>query len=447
MKKVGLLFFLVLLLGTAWLAIKYLPQIEIATGYAAKNACSSYFQGRELEDIKAIDLASSPLNLVEVSLDKSKAEVTATLLGLKPKTAIYRRGLGCTLLQGQDDFHIERHSFYKDKKGPSSTLIPQHSLVGIDKKGLDKVKQVGLDKEGEWLKQTTSLLIVQNDSLVAEYYAADFDSESEILGWSMTKSVCNLLIGMMVKDQLISVDDKNLFPAWENDKRKDITLAHLLKMNSGLLWQEEYSSISDITNGLFMQEDIVSYAREKELESSIGSKWEYSSGTTNLISGVMKRRFESYQDYLDYPHEKLFKPLGIQHATMETDESGNYIMSSYMYAKARDWAKLGMLYLNQGNWQGEQLIDSSYISWSLSSAAEADPNYGAQIWLNAHHKDYPSAPESAYKFSGYNGQDVVVIPSMELVVVRTGLSKGPPFDMDAVLKEVINIWGSQEPSS
>jgi len=163
-----------------------------------------------------------------------------------------------------------------------------------------------------------------------------------------------------------------LFPAWENDKRKDITLAHLLKMNSGLLWQEEYSSISDITNGLFMQEDIVSYAREKELESSIGSKWEYSSGTTNLISGVMKRRFESYQDYLDYPHEKLFKPLGIQHATMETDESGNYIMSSYMYAKARDWAKLGMLYLNQGNWQGEQLIDSSYISWSLSSAGSAD---------------------------------------------------------------------------
>jgi len=212
-------------------------------------------------------------------------------------------------------------------------------------------------------------------------------------------------------------------------------------MDSGLQWQEEYAEISDITQGLFAEEDIVQYARSKSLESAIGTTWEYSSGTTNLISGIIKRTFESYQDYLEYPHQRLFRPLGIEDAYLETDEAGNYIMSSYMFAKPRDWAKLGSLYMNYGNWQGQQLIDSSYISWSLLPTS-ADPNYGAQVWLNHNHKDYPSAPENSYKFSGYNGQYVIMIPDEDLIIVRTGESKGPAFDMDKVIAEIIKATKS-----
>jgi len=109
-----------------------------------------------------------------------------------------------------------------------------------------------------------------------------------------------------------------------------------------------------------------------------------------------------------------------------------------MFAKARDWAKLGLLYLHHGLWEGQQVVDSSYVDWSIKPTT-ADPNYGAQLWLNANHKDYPSAPEDTYKFSGYDGQYVIIIPSKELVIVRTGLSKGPPFNMDLVIKRTLEL--------
>ncbi len=435
-KLIFFLFFVLILFGIA--GYKFYPQLEVATGYAAKIACSNYFQGRELEEIKEIDLAEFPLNLVTLELDKAKAEVNSSLLGLKPKTAIYRRGLGCTLLKGEDDFHIERHSFFQDKKQQPSTILPASSLARQRKDKLEEIKTLAMDARGIWDKKTTSLMIVYRDSLVAEFYANGFTSETEILGWSMTKSVCSLMAGAMVQDGLLNIHEDNLYPAWENDDRQNISLANLLKMNSGLSWQEEYASISDITQGLFMEEDIVSYARNKQLDNKIGQEWKYASGTTNLISGLMRRKFEAYQDYLNYPQQRLFQPLGIQHATIETDEAGNYIMSSYMFAKTRDWAKLGLLCLHQGQWNGTALIDSSYMEWALSSST-ADPNYGAQFWLNTNQKDYPSAPEDAYKFSGYNGQYVIIIPSKELVIVRTGLSKGPPFDMDKVIGAVIDL--------
>jgi len=207
-------------------------------------------------------------------------------------------------------------------------------------------------------------------------------------------------------------------------------------MNSGLEWTEQYGSISDITQGLFMEEDFINFARSKPAELEPGKEWEYASGTTNLISGLIKRRFESYQDYLDYPHDKLFSALGLDNPVMETDEAGNYIMSSYMWATARDWGKLGQLYLNKGNWNDQQLIDTSYINWSLQPHP-ASPDYGSHVWLNTTQKEFPSAPASMYWFSGYEGQYVFVIPQENLIVVRLGLSKGPPFNMDEVLREIL----------
>ena len=242
----------------------------------------------------------------------------------------------------------------------------------------------------------------------------------------------------MIKEGYLDTLEKNLFAEWTDDDRAKVSLANLLKMNSGLNWQEEYTSVSDIIQGLFMEEDMVSFVKQKSLEEGIGQEWKYSSGTTNLISGYMRNKFDSYQEYLNYPHQKLFAPLGIQHATIETDEAGNYIYSSFMFAKARDWAKLGLLYLHKGRWKGQQLIDSSYMQWAIKPSS-ADPNYGAQLWLNTDHKDYPSAPEDSYKFSGYNGQYVIIIPSKELVIVRTGLSKEFPFDMDAVIKKIMEL--------
>lgn len=422
-----LVFLVTIVLTWAW------PQLEIVTGYAAKKACSyTYISERTIESIEEIDLSTFPLSLVQVELLPNEASATASVLGFSKSTAILRKGLGCTLLKGKDDFNIELTANQADSFLNSTDFPPGSSYKGTQ---LDKAFSLAMDKAGEWQKKTTAFIVIHKDFLVREAYADSFDSDTEILGWSMTKSVANLLIGIMVKDSLIALKDKVLFPAWENDKRKDITIENLLRMETGLEWTEEYESVCDITQGLFKEEDFVAFARNKKLETAIGEVWEYASGSSNLLSGVMRRKFESYQDYLSYPQRRLFSKLGISDAYIETDEAGNFLMSSYMYAKARDWAKLGLLYMHKGKWQGEQLVDEAYVDWSLTPGVE--PTYGAHVWLNTAQALYPSAPADAYKFSGYEGQYVIVIPSMELVVVRTGLSKGPPFDMDGVLAEVI----------
>lgn len=435
MKKLFFLLVIILLVLAIAGLIFLQPQLKIATGYAAKKACSyHYISGRSLESITKVDLADFPLSLVSLDMARNADGVVASVLGMQKATAIKRPGLGCALLQGNDDFKIARTN-------PSSNLqessqLPYSKSYHVDTDQLDKAFESALDIGYEWEKKTLGLMVIHRDSILKEQYARDFDPETEFLGWSMTKSVCNLLVGILSRKGIIDIDQDNLYPAWENDERKNIKIKNLLQMNSGLQWTEEYEEVCDITQGLFKEEDFVKFTYAKPLESPIGETYEYSSGSTNLISGVLRRQLESYQDYLNLPYKELFEPLGIHDAYMETDEAGNYIMSSYLFAKARDWAKLGMLYKNKGNWQGQQLIDTSYIEWSLTPS-DAEPGYGAQIFLNTDHSEFKTAPESAYKFSGYDGQYVIVIPSHDLIIVRFGLSKGPPFDLDEVIMYAI----------
>ncbi len=428
-KWVGIL----LVLGLIIAAYLVYPKLEIVTGYSSKKACSCLFVGKHsVEQIESYDLEAFPLSLASLNIDPNKHEVTASVLGLQKKTAKLRKGLGCALIQGEDDFHIERVSATDGKPLSTNNTYPplqKHS------KSIDRA----FDRYGEWEQKTFAMVIIKDGQVVEERYQAGYTADTKLLGWSMTKSVANLVVGAMIKEGRLTLDKDLLYPAWENDQRSKVNLAHLLKMNSGLEWTEQYGSVSDITQGLFLEEDFISYVRSKPAEAHPGKEWEYASGTTNLISGIIRRQFESYQDYLDYPHNKIFKTLELDNPVIETDEAGHYIYSSFMWATARDWGKLGQLYLNKGNWKGKQLIDTSYIEWSVEPHS-ASTGYGAHIWLNTEQSEYPSAPSSMYWFSGYEGQYVFIIPDYELIVVRLGLSKGPPFDMNAVLADIIKNY-------
>ena len=404
------------------------PKLEIVTGYSAKRACSClYVGGYALESIEKYDLAAFPFSLSRLKLNQDNKEVTATILGLQSKTAKYRNGLGCALLKGKDDYKVERLAYRNSN--------PSNKSLSKDESDYSSALDIAFDKEGQWEKKTLAMVIMKNGQVVSERYQNGYDGNSKLLGWSMTKSVANLLVGILIKEGQLSLTQDSLYPAWDNDDRAQVQLANLLKMNSGLEWTEQYGNVSDITQGLFSEEDFVSYTLAKPLQNNPGLEWEYASGTSNLLSGIIKRQFESYQDYLNFPHYRLFKVLDLDNPVIETDEAGNYILSSYMWATARDWGKLGQLYLNEGNWDGHQLIDTSYLNWSVEPH-KASNQYGAHIWLNLDY-DYPSAPTSMYWFSGYEGQYVFINPEENLIVVRLGLSKGPPFDMDAVLKEIL----------
>ena len=410
-----------------------ISQISVGSGFVAKKACTYHFMaGRDLDEISSTEFNISPLNLISTKVS-GEDRVTASIFGLGTNTAVYKKNLGCVLIHGVDDYNIELSR--SSDSLTESTPLPVSKSMSPSDPNLKEAVRLAMDKDGEWLKQTTGLMVIHKDSIVLEGYAAGYNSETEILGWSMTKSISALLIGTLIRDRKLSLEQDNLFPEWAADERQNIRLKHLLNMTSGLEWTEEYEEVCDVTQGLFKEENFLSFVRGKKSESKPGTVWEYSSGTTNLISGIIRQELDDLSSYLSYPNKALFTKLGIADAHIEIDEAGNMIMSSFGYAKMRDWAKLGMLYMHKGHWNGEQLIDSSFIDYCISPTVESD--YGGQIWLNTSQSEYPSAPSNMYYFSGYDGQYVFMFPSQDLMILRTGVQKEAPFDMDAVIAQVL----------
>lgn len=444
MKRFALVvIFLILTAITVYFFVALYPKLKILNGYAAKKACSCKFVAdRDLSSIQKEDLAEAPLNLAQLKLDLARKQVSSSVYGLGKQTAQYKDGLGCVLVQGEDELNIqcERPQRFEpdtSRSWPYGIKDVPIKTYGINSDKIDQVLAYAFDKHGEYLKKTRALLIIQDDSIVAEKYAEGFDADTEILGWSMTKSMTNVLIGILVRKGLLDVHQNQLFPEW-TDERSSIQLDNLLRMNSGLQWEEIYSEIADATKMLFTEEDMAAYVLNSKLEFAPGSVFEYSSGTSNLLSQLIRNQFDYYDDYLDFPYNSLFDPLGMESIVLETDEAGNYVLSSYCFATPRDWAKLGLLYLHEGVWSGDTIFTKQWLEYTLKpTEVSPDQSYGAHIWLNTNHNDIKNGPESMYKFSGYEGQYVYMIPDYNAVVVRMGLSEGPYFDIDGVIKLVL----------
>ena len=285
-------------------------------------------------------------------------------------------------------------------------------------------------------QETRAVVVLYKGTLLAEEYATGFDERTKLLGWSMTKSITSAVLGILQKKGRISVDEDDLFREWEKDSRAFITLDNLLKMNSGLEWEEDYTKISDVTKMLFLSKDMSRVQLTKPLKSEPGVMWNYSSGTSNLLSGLIRDEFESYQQYRDFWYSELIDRIGMYSMTLETDLAGNYVGSSYSWATARDWAKFGQLYLNRGAWNGEQILTEDWINYTIAPVAGSNGQYGAHFWLNVQGY-YPDVPRDLFSANGFQGQHVFIIPSKELVVVRFGLKEHPDFDLNIFLREII----------
>lgn len=176
--------------------------------------------------------------------------------------------------------------------------------------------------------------------------------------------------------------------------------------------------------------------KERKAIAKPGEIWNYSSGTSNLLSGILRDQFGSRQEYLDYPYKALIDKIGMHSMLLEVDMEGNYVGSSYGWATTRDWAKFGTLYLNSGNWNGEQLFSPKWVDYITKPTAHSKGVYGAHFWLNAGGK-FPDVPRDMYSANSFQGQYVFVITSKDLVVVRTGLATNPIFDVNTFLRDLI----------
>lgn len=434
---------LLLVFVLALVVVVYLqyPRLNIISGYAAKNMCSCLFEtGRQQAFVAATDNNFSPIDIARYEVDTIDKRVTASVKGLMKRTAIYHEDIGCTLLlknedEPEIDYYPVPHNCPDEAPFPYGNEEPIDSLfANVDYAKLEKAISGVFDKDDVDSLKTRSLLIVYKDHIIAENYASDFDENSKLLGWSMAKSLLATLFGVLEEQEKIDLEATNLFEEWKNDDRANITLKALLQMNSGLEWDENYDKISDVTKMLFLEKDMSKMQLHKPLVAEVNQHWNYSSGTSNLLSAYLRKQFATHEAYLDYPVRELFDKIGASSMMMETDLSGNYVASSYAWANTRDWAKLGLLYLHNGNWNGEQIIDESWVNFVRTPTKSSDEIYGAHFWLNPIGA-LPDAPRDLYFMDGYQGQRVFIIPSYDLVVVRMGLSD---IDFNQMLKEILD---------
>ena len=286
--------------------------------------------------------------------------------------------------------------------------------------------------EGGPLATTYAVVVVHRGALVAERYGGaieHWDRPAEqvgldtlLLSWSMAKSVLHALVGTLVAEGRLDVDAPADVPEWrgEGDPRGAITLEHLLTMRDGLDFQEEYvdASASDVMEMLFGsgKADTAAFAAARDLAAAPGSRFNYSSGTTNILSGIVARAVGPGQPYEQVLRERLLDPLGMTSARATFDDAGTWVASSYLYATARDFARFGSLYLRDGTWEGQRLLPPGWVDHGRrqrSTDAETGNGYGAQWWV-------VGDEHGTFWANGYEGQSILVSPGTDLVVVRLG---------------------------
>ncbi len=428
----------------------------IISGYGAKVLCSSVFvSGRNEQGVRQEELAAFPLSLGHFTVDYGDSSVTGSVWGLARTKAIYRKGLGATLVSEWPEQRVRDEHWLlagplpvlRDTiSWPMGDRLADTIPAGLDAAALRKaINGIFIEKDTAHPIRTRAVIVVYKGQLVGEQYAPGFARDTRLLGWSMAKSITGAMIGMLVGDGRLRVDAPAPVPEWNKpeDPRHAITLANLLQQSSGLQFEENYTHSSDATKMLFQRADMGGYTASHPLKDRPGTVWYYSSGNSNILSRII-RQTVGEEKYHAFPYERLFYKTGMNSAVLEPDASGTFVGSSYMYATARDWARFGLLYLGDGVYNGERLLPEGWVRSSATPAPAAlRGQYGYQFWLNAGAKGnvddrmYPHAPADLFCADGFEGQSVFIIPSRQLVVVRLGLTHGK-FDADGFLAELLS---------
>ena len=444
MKKIFKFLGVLLLLVVVYVGVTTYPKLDIVSGFSAKSVASGHFiDGRSLEVIESGDNDIDNVRLATNEINEQGRFVISSAFGLKKRKAIYREGLGATLIN--DDFD-ETKPYLVPKRNKTALNLPfpygnletkDSVFPEVNYEKLNQAVANAFDKKGKKNKRTRALLVIYKDKIIAEKYEDRFSKNTKFLGWSMTKSITATYFGILQQQGKIDINKPVGLPEWAKDERSKITLHHLIQMNSGLEWEEDYGKISDVTEMLFLAEDMPKVQLEKPAAFAPNTHWNYSSGTTNLLSGILRRQFTTHQEYLDFWYSSLIDKIGMHSMLIESDMAGNFVGSSYGWATARDWAKFGLLYLHEGNWNGVQIFDKSWAKYVATPTPTSNGAYGGHFWLNAG-GTYPDVPKDMYYASGYQGQKVIIIPSKEMVIVRFGLTEDEYFDFNGMMRDVIS---------
>jgi hypothetical protein len=430
---------------------------HVATGYSSHQLCSATFVSGVDPDTyfrEAIKPVGGPVGfLFSRQIDREHRAVTTTFAGLVESRAIYRDTEGCLVEAGAPPARPPAH-----RPPAGKSLLPE--IAGPEPvESADPTIKAALDAAftetpGAPQRATKAIVIVRDGRVIAERYASGYGVDTPVIGWSATKSVTNALLGILVRQGKLDMTAPAPVAAWAdpNDPRHAITPDNMLRMNSGLdIGQSLTASARDAFDPsaqmVFVERDMAGYAERFPLKFAPGSDWNYTNGNTLLLSrNVRDKTGGTAQGVLDFAYAELFDKLGMQRVTLELDATGTPIGSSHMLATPRDWAKFGLLYLNDGVVDGERLLPEGWVDYSASLTPHSgDYGYAAGFWTNrgdsdgARYRIDRGMPADAFMARGSLGQYVVVIPSQHLVVARFGFALDRRNDLDMVARVIRDV--------
>jgi len=317
-------------------------------------------------------------------------------------------------------------------KQPGATLWPTDKwpeasqLSGFDDHSLQALlTHAFTDPAPEMLGETHAFLAVHRGKIVAERYWRNFSATDTYPSWSKAKSITHALIGILVRAGKIDIHAPADVPEWQGmgDLRKEITLDQLLRMSSGLEFNEDYvdAGVSDVIEMLFGagKDDVGGFAASFPAQHAPGSAWNYSSGTTNIVARCAARALgQTGEAFEAFMRAELFAPLGMTSPAPKFDAVGSFIGSSFCYCTARDFARFGLLYMRDGVWDGQRILPEGWVDYARTPTATPDDeprSYGAHWWLDM-------CGPGSFSANGYQGQFTVLIPALDLILVRHGNS-------------------------
>jgi CubicO group peptidase (beta-lactamase class C family) len=419
--------------GLRWAVGRLWRIAAVGSAYRSKVLCSIVFgTGRSVDPQRVDDVSADLYRLMRLfrsRVDAVTGTVSTSLFGLRPRTATYREGLGATLFLRRGSAVLEVGPSTASLKARTTYETRADRIIRPASSLQQVVDRAFTEPNPHRLRRTRAVIVLRAGEIVAEQYAPGFSASTRFPGWSMAKSVLNALVGILIGEERLSLQDKALMPGWHApDARAAITIEDLLRMRSGLKFSEDYGDFSsDVIEMLFNQPDSAGYASRLPLIAPPGAAWSYASGTSNILSAIV-RRIVGEDQYLDWPRRALFQPLGMTSAVLEPDAAGTFVCSSFMLATTRDWARFGQLFAEDGVWNGHRLLPEGWVAFSTTPTPQSGGEFGAHWWLKLKPeigggtRDAARIPSDTFFAVGHEAQTLTVIPSRQLVIARLGLS-------------------------
>ncbi|RDS79658.1 class C beta-lactamase-related serine hydrolase [Dyella monticola] len=423
----------VLALAGCVLVWHYREALHVAAGSVSQSLCAAAFVSHVDPD-RVYAEEQRPLMggiawAVRYTVDRSHDEVRSSVLGLFGGLSRYREGLGCVLLLG-DDLAAQAEELTQD---PTPDAFGPRVVAPADPALEAALTLAFAEPDPSHPRSTKAVVVLHDGQLIAERYAPGYGPETPIWAHSITKSITQALIGILVRQGRLQVNQPAPLAAWASaaDPHHAITVDQLLRMDSGLPFDETDGPVNLATHMWFLEPDTAAFASHAALTHAPGTVWGYSNLSYALLSKLIgDATGHTAAGAENFARRELFAPVGMNHTVIETDAHGTLLGSGFMYASARDLARFGQLYLDEGVVDGKRILPEGWSAYAHSQTL--DTGYGAGFWTNLVNTGsvpiwnapwgIPQLPKDMFYARGAFGQYIIIVPSEHLVVVRMGLS-------------------------